>query len=206
MSEEKIYLIPKGELTHPIGQKIHFRDVANLCPEKNTDMILDVVIHDGSGNEALELIKVEQLLDIAQKAKPQIHFELCSIEDVLINFEDEKKSKTPLNFLFNAIIYLMLFLGSALSVMYFHIDVGMKDAHLEFVRIFGGGTELGYKIIAVTYSIGLTAGIIFYFQNRKLSGTRLPSPVEIKMSTYDSGVSAYLKEKLKGKQKKGDEK
>ena len=203
MSDKKIYLIPKGELTHPVRQKVHFRDVASLCPEKNTDKILDFVVHNGSGSEAIELIKVETLLDIAQKTNPQSHFELCSIEDVLITFEDDKKLKTPFTYLFNAIIYFMLFLGSALSVMYFHIDVGMKEAHWEFVRIFGGGTELGYNIIAVTYSIGMTVGIIFYFQNKKLSGTRLPSPVEIKLSTYNSGVSAYLKDKLNSKQKKG---
>ncbi|MBQ3105729.1 MAG: stage V sporulation protein AA [Lachnospiraceae bacterium] len=85
------------------------------------------------------------------------------------------------------------FFGTMYTVMAYHNDVAIHDlfSHL-YVFVMGEKSD-GYTILELAYSIGLSLGIvIFYNHIGKRRLTPDPSPVEVEMRLYDDNVNHAL--------------
>jgi stage V sporulation protein AA len=196
---DRIYIAPKKSIGIDAGVDAAFFDVADAySPTLDVTELLKTRVYEGNGEERVTRVKCRDLMEAAYGMFPGASVELLgSFDDVLIVAERKRASSSgPLKLAANFAIYLLLFLGSALSVMYFHIDVGMLDTQREFARALGNGGDAGLRIIAVAYSIGLMLGMLLFFRNRKVAGRKVPSPIDLKMESYNSGVVGYLLRRL----------
>ena len=79
--------------------------------------------------------------------------------------------------------------------MAFHNDIGIKDIFASVYEIVTGETSDGFTVLEISYSIGLAAGIILFFNHigsRRL--TKDPTPVEVEMRLYENDVDTTLVE------------
>ncbi len=77
--------------------------------------------------------------------------------------------------------------------MAFNNDVQVHDVFAQIYELFAGKEHEGFTILECSYSIGLGAGIlIFYnhFGKRKLS--KDPTPLEIEMRLYENDINTTL--------------
>ncbi len=84
-----------------------------------------------------------------------------------------------------AIAVLVLLLGSALGLCWFHSDVDMVHAQERLFTLITG-TELSDRsFITIPYVIGVVAGVIIFYA---LPGRREITPMEVKLVDYQEDM------------------
>jgi stage V sporulation protein AA len=193
-----IYIVPKESFTVNTNSEVKFSDIAELySKDMKLDQLMNTVVLKTEDKEGFVAKSPFELISICMDYYPNAQVELVKYDDILISVESIKKRSSFGGKIINSAIYMLLFFGSALSVMYFHIDVGMLETQKEFAAIFGSQTDLSVKILGIAYSIGIAVGMFFFFKNKKVDEQRIPSPIDIKMSSYKDNVVSFLKNKIK---------
>ncbi|GFI61552.1 hypothetical protein IMSAG049_00711 [Clostridiales bacterium] len=94
-------------------------------------------------------------------------------------------------------VCIVLFGGAMTAIMSFHSDAQMPAVFQNMYRIFFGIESTKPYIIYVPYSIGLTVGIIVFFNH--FAGkymTEDPTPIEVQMSTYEKEATDSIIDNL----------
>lgn len=89
-----------------------------------------------------------------------------------------------------AFVCITLFGGAMTAIMSFHSDAQIPSVFATMYRIFFNRQTDKPYIIFVPYSIGLSVGIITFFNHfigKKISND--PTPIEVQMTTYDKEVT-----------------
>jgi stage V sporulation protein AA len=92
-----------------------------------------------------------------------------------------------------ALIWMLLFIGSALAIMNFHEDVSMQQMHQRLYTIITGEKVDKPLLFQIPYSIGLGLGMILFFNHvfRKRINEE-PSPLEVEMFNYQQALDQYV--------------
>jgi stage V sporulation protein AA len=123
-------------------------------------------------------------------------------DETIISFCKEKKQEKPL-IVFGKVlsVCLILLCGGAIAIMTFHTDAAVPDVFTEFYILFLGNDDLKPYIIEIPYSIGITVGIVtFYNHFSKITLTKDPSPIEVEITKYNQDVMNTIREKLDKKE------
>ena len=101
--------------------------------------------------------------------------------------------KGPRQWLKVVLVCLVSFFGTAFTIMAYHNDVGIHEVFGEIYRIFMGSEPVGVNVLEISYSLGLAAGIIVFFNH--IGGWRItkdPTPIEVSMRNYEEDVNKAL--------------
>jgi stage V sporulation protein AA len=85
------------------------------------------------------------------------------------------------------------FFGTAFTIMAYHNDIGINEVFEEVYRMVMNAEPGGVNVLEVSYSIGLAAGIIMFYNH--VGGRRLtkdPTPLEVAMRNYEQDVDKAL--------------
>ena len=77
--------------------------------------------------------------------------------------------------------------------MAFNNDVSTTDMFGRFYTLLTGEQSDGFTILELSYSLGLSAGIVAFFNH--IGGRRLtkePTPIEVEMRLYEDDVNTTL--------------
>lgn len=94
-----------------------------------------------------------------------------------------------------ALIALLCFFGAAFTIMAFHNDISIDDIFSKVYLLVTGMESSGFTALEISYSIGLSAGIILFFNHigtRRI--TKDPTPIEVQMRQYEGDVVTALVE------------
>lgn len=81
-----------------------------------------------------------------------------------------------------AVAFLLLMIGSALAITWFHADVNMLDAQQSLFRLFTGHRAENTWLITIPYAAGVFLGVSLFYA--LLGRKETVSPLEIKLSEY----------------------
>ena len=91
------------------------------------------------------------------------------------------------------LVSLVSFFGTAFTIMAFHVDVQIRNVFAIIYQIILGKESTGVTILEISYSVGLAAGIILFFNH--IGGRRItkdPTPIEVAMRKYEEDVDMAL--------------
>ena len=77
--------------------------------------------------------------------------------------------------------------------MAYNTDVGAKELFMNLSMLFLGNPKAGVVCLTIAYSIGLTFGMILFFNH--LGGRKLtsdPTPLEVQMRLYEKDISTTI--------------
>ena len=95
------------------------------------------------------------------------------------------------------------FFGAAFTIMAFNNDVDVTRLFGQIHELATGEETSGFTILEVTYSVGLTVGILLFFNHfGKKRFTVDPTPMEIQMRLYENDIQTTLVENAS---RRGDE-
>ena len=80
-----------------------------------------------------------------------------------------------------AAAFLILLLGSALGLAWFHSDVDMPGAMEEVYRLFTGQPVTDERLITIPYIIGVALGTAVFYA---LGSRNAVTPLDVKLSDY----------------------
>lgn len=187
-----IYLQLRKHVKLPIGQAVRIRDVARvLSNSKLESSLLDVVIkqpREQDGN--LVLIDMLQIIASIQDCDPAIQVEYIGEPQVIV--EMVRPGKKPLFLLF-ILVWLLLFFGSALTIMNFHADVSMQAVQVRIVEMITGERDEHPYLFQGAYSIGIGFGMVVFFNHLfKKKWNEEPTPLEVEMYLYQENLNQFV--------------
>lgn len=93
---------------------------------------------------------------------------------------EEKQNRTrPLR---TALAFLILMIGSALAITWFHSDVNMMDAQQSLFRLITGRQADNPWLITAPYALGVFLGVAMFYA--LLGKKRSVAPLDIKLEEY----------------------
>lgn len=149
--------------------------------------------HFGKQDSKRVVLSSLELVKLMEEASPGISVEVVGETDVLVEWVDVNRHKSMGQWLKAALVCLVSFFGTAFTIMAYHNDVGINEVFTEIYRMVMAREPEGLNVLEVSYSIGLAAGIIVFFNH--IGGRRLtkdPTPLEVAMRNYEQDVDMAL--------------
>ena len=115
--------------------------------------------------------------------------------DIIVTYEDQKTPPKAWHILKTAFVAAVTFFGAAFSIMAFNNDVDVTKLFGQLYELVTGQETGGFTILEITYSIGITAGILIFFNHfGKKRFTVDPTPMEVQMRLYENDIQTTLAE------------
>lgn len=139
--------------------------------------------------------RIVSVLYVIQKIHtqyPELEIQNLGENDFVISYHPEKQSKV-LERLKIILVCVVSFFGAMFSMMTFNEDVSTRETFGKVYEWVMGTKASGITILEITYSIGVSVGIIVFFNHiGKKYITNEPSPVEVEMSGYEQQINDTL--------------
>ncbi len=133
------------------------------------------------------------LIQLMEENCPGIQVQLIGEPDVLIERVEPDMHKNFSHLLRCIFVCLISFFGTAFTIMAYHNDIGINEVFSEIYRLLMGREADGLNPLEISYSVGLAAGIILFFNH--IGGRRItkdPTPIEVAMRMYEQDVNTTL--------------
>lgn len=146
-------------------------------PEKKTQLVISIL----------------KIIEVITKELPSAEIQNIGEEDVIINYTPPSRSAKIKECIFTIFICLVAFFGGGYAIMAYNTDAGAKELFTYLSMLFLGNATSGVTCLIVTYSIGLSLGMILFFNH--IGGKKLtsdPTPLEVQMRLYENDLGTTI--------------
>jgi len=190
--KDLVYLRMKKKLILNSMQKIVLKDIAYLSAAQELKEKLDSLPVYNITKKDKNIVVIDSFLIIEHinKEFPDIEIQVIGPTYTIIQIE---KQKRPSSILFVSFVWIILFIGSAMTIMNFHYDVSMQEVQQKLHFLITGEQSEFPLWIQIPYSIGLGVGMLLFFNhwfNKRFNEE--PSPLEIEIYNYQQNLDQYL--------------
>lgn len=187
-----LYLRLKRKVQARKNSLIRLQDVADIsssCSMKESIQNLPLYQITEKDKEYVVLDSFH-LIQHIQKYQSDVVVELLGPSETIISVIPSHK-KVP--FLLVSFVWLILFIGTAMTIINFHYDVSMQEVHQKIHFMFTGTYEKYPLFLQIPYSIGLGIGVVLFLNhwfNKRFNEE--PSPLELELFQYKNDVNDYI--------------
>jgi stage V sporulation protein AA len=207
LSASTLYLRFRKRVRLDKDQPILLRNIADLLadPEIEEKLHSHVISYPNPQDGNLILIDMLMVIRSIRKIYPAIRIEGIGEPHVLIEIKSERARP---HFIILALVWLLLFVGSGLTILNFHADVSMLEVHQRIYELLTGKQVQHPYFLQIPYSFGIGLGMVLFFNHVfKKKFSEEPSPLEVEMFLYQESTNRYVIAQEYGKirkQKKRD--
>ncbi|MGN1401233.1 MAG: stage V sporulation protein AA [Bacillus sp. (in: firmicutes)] len=188
---EIVYLRLRNRVKVRGRKDIKVGDIAKLIgPEELVDHLKGIHLRTISKSDRnLVIFDLIQVIERIVAAYPQVEIQGVGPDQTLLEVEMKKKK---INTFYFGAVWLLLFVGSAVTIMNFHEDVSMRPVQIKLYKIITGEYSSHPYILQIPYSIGLGLGMVLFFNHFfKKRFNEEPSPLEVEMFNYQQDLDRY---------------
>lgn len=142
--------------------------------------------------EDKEIVVIDSFLIInhLNNLYTNLEFQLVGPTHTIIRIKDKKKAPS---ILIVAFVWLILFIGTAMTIMNFHYDVSMQEVQQKLSYMFTGEYNEFPLWLQIPYSFGLGIGMLLFFNYWfKKRFNEEPSPLEVELFNYQEDLDNYV--------------
>ncbi len=190
---ESVY-IKSAQSVLVTNHRVLLKDVLTIYTEnkklQNSIGSLHLYTFESKGQLSVSIMKIIQLIldnfpdvDVVNLGEP----------DFIAIYDPPSQKEKIKERIFTVFLCLIAFFGGGYAIMAYNTDVGAKELFTYLSMLFLGDAEKGTFCLSITYAIGLTIGMIIFFNHwgsRKL--TKDPSPLEVQMRLYERDVNTAI--------------
>ena len=141
------------------------------------------------------VISVLKIIACIHEQYPNLDIQNLGETDIILTYENQNTPGNVVHLLKTAVVVVLVFCGSAFSIMAFHNDVSITKLFSQIYLALTGVESDGYTILEVSYSIGIIIGILGFFNHfGKKRFTVDPTPLEVQMRLYENDIQTTLVE------------
>ncbi len=149
------------------------------------------------------VVSVLKIIECIHEKYPGLQIQNMGETDIIVTFEDQKTPPLAWHILKTVFVAAVTFFGAAFSIMAFNNDVDVTKLFGQIHELVTGQESDGFTILEITYSIGITAGILIFFNHfGKKRFTVDPTPMEVQMRLYENDIQTTL---VEASSRKGEE-
>ena len=172
-----LYLQLKARTVKLPGEPLFVRDVADARDSENAQ-VMDLPV-ECPRKEGVWRLPAMAVVKAVMAQCPEVTV-LGPAECFVHIVPREKQNHTrPLR---TAFAFLLLMVGSALAITWFHADVNMLDAQQSLYRMITGEEIENFQWITIPYSVGVFLGVSLFYA--LLGRRRTVAPLQIKLEEY----------------------
>lgn len=185
---------------------VFLKDIASLYCEDKAILarVKAIRLHTFRGNGKKRFfISMTEVIELVKETVSGVEVESIGEPDMIAERVYVEKKKGAVEVLKILLVSLVCFFGASFTIMAFHNDIGIVDVFGKYYELVMGRQSNGFTVLEISYSIGLAAGIIIFFNHigsRRL--TKDPTPIEVEMSIYEEDVEKTL---IKTASREGEE-
>ncbi|KTD87110.1 stage V sporulation protein AA [Paenibacillus etheri] len=193
-SAPAIYIQLKNRVSVPKGKDITLGDIAFLIAEPELKKSLESILlkepEQSDGN--LILIDLLMVIPLIHELLPDAVIEPIGEGRTIVQIEGPMERRKPSVAMF-VLVWLLLFFGSALTIMNFHADVNMLEVQIRIVEMITGHRDEHPIVFQIAYSIGIGFGMVIFFNHLfKKKWNEEPTPLEVEMYLYQKNIDHYV--------------
>lgn len=177
---------------------VRLGDVAKLaCTDESVKKHLEAlqILQIQAEKSERYVFSVLKIIELIHECYPELEIRNLGETDFIIEYESETYAVGKWNRLKAVAVCMIIFFGSAFSIMAFNNDVGVTQVFQQVYELIMGEPTDGFTILEATYSVGIAVGIIVFYNH--FGGKRLtkdPTPMEVQMRLYEDDVNTTLVE------------
>lgn len=141
------------------------------------------------------VIGVLKVIELIHQGYPAYTVDIVGETETIVEQIMGKSKPVWIDWLKVILVSAICFFGTMYTVMSYHNEISIDDLFSQVYSIATGQESDGFTALEVSYSIGLSLGIIVFYNHlgkRKL--TPDPSPITVEMRTYEDDVNRSLVE------------
>lgn len=140
-------------------------------------------------HEHAQAFSILKVIERIHQDYPSVEIVNCGENDFIVEYQHETIKKPLIEKLKLVLISVIVFFGSAFTIMTFHVDVGIQQTFNIFYEQLMGTEKPAVTELEISYSIGLAVGIIVFFNHfSRKKITRDPTPMEMEMKKYNQDL------------------
>lgn len=139
------------------------------------------------------IVSILKIIETINQHFPDVDVENLGEGDFILSYQPQSKFEKIKETACAVFICLIAFFGGGYAIMAYNTDVGAKELFMNLSMLFLGNPKAGVVCLTIAYSIGLTFGMILFFNH--LGGRKLtsdPTPLEVQMRLYEKDISTTI--------------
>lgn len=197
MKKETVYLKLERDVKVS-NYDVTIRDVAGISCNDNTlaaKIKCIKLFQINAEKSKREIISVIKVVDCIIQEFPDAEIQSIGEMECVVEYIGDKRKHKLWDIIKVIFVSLIGFFGAAFAIMTFNEDVSVVDVFESIYSYVFGVTKEGPGILEAMYSVGLTAGIVLFYNH--IGGRRItkdPTPIEVQMRIYENDVNDALVE------------
>lgn len=185
-----------GQNVQVMNKKILLQDIAEIYSIDNdiTKEIGSTVLYTvkGDKNEILAF-SVMKVIGIIQKAYPGVTIQNIGEPEFIVEYKMPEPDKKWLEYIKLIFVSLIVFFGSAFTIMTFNTDVSVGDVFNDFYYLVTGVHKSDGSILEIAYSIGIPVGILGFYNHFKSAKVHDdPTPIHTEMRIFEEDLNKTI--------------
>ena len=179
-----------------MDRRVCVKDIASLycADDKISAKAKSLKVHQfGEKEKKRQAVSILWVIELIERECPGVSVENIGENATLIELVDVKRHKGPVQMLKLVFVSMISFFGTGFTIMAFHNDISINKIFSRIYEMVMGHPSDSYSILEVSYSIGLAAGIILFFNH--IGGRRItkdPTPIEVALRSVETEVKTAL--------------
>lgn len=173
----------------------------NVIPRIKTIKVMKMQEKEGQR----KVISILKIIKLIHEIYPNMDVQNLGETDIIVTYEEQKPTGMISHLIKIGFTAVLTFTGAAFAIMTFNNDVSVRKLFSQIYQLMTGIKPQGSTILELSYSIGLTIGILLFFNHfgkKKFSVD--PTPLEVQMRTYENEIQTTLVENASRKGKELD--
>ncbi len=189
---ETVYIRMRNRIEKRLNEDVMLSDLAQVITADDlVEQLNNLIIYSISESDRnIIIIDSTRVIKAIRSINQNLEIQIIGPAQTIIEVIFKKKDVSIPIFL---LVWLLLFIGSALTIMNFHEDVSMQAVHQKLYKIITGKEVEKPLIFQIPYSIGLGLGMIIFFNHVfKKRFNEEPSPLEVEVFSYQQALDQYV--------------
>jgi len=190
--KQTIYIRLCHKILGTVGQEIYVRELAQvIAPKEMRERIETLCVYCIKPEDnTFVVIDAMDLIRAINRIYPASDIQTIGPSQTIIAVTVRKQRFKRMLF---TLVWVLLFIGSGLTIMNFHEDVAMPEVHRKIYTMVTGRVNDKPLMLQIPYSIGIGIGMILFFNHIfKKRFNEEPSPLEVEMFNYEQDLDRYI--------------
>ncbi|MBD5555257.1 MAG: stage V sporulation protein AA [Roseburia sp.] len=148
----------------------------------------------------MQVFSVLKVIELIHEEYPSVDVTNEGESDFIVEYIPNPEKPKWLNAIKTVVLCVIIFFGSAFTIMAFNNDISVTDIFSKFYLQVMGKPSNGVTELEICYSIGMAIGITVFFNHvghKKI--TPDPTPIQVEMRKYENDIDTAFIENAERK-------
>lgn len=179
-----------------VNKRITLQDIAEVyaLDQEMVKQLGKIVIYTAKGDKnEKKVVSALKLIQVIQKEYPDVQVEPIGETDTVVEYRLPVPKRKALEYAKLLVMSLIVFFGSAFTIMTFNEDVSVRDVFDQIYKLVMGVEKEGGSVLEIAYCVGMPIGILGFYNHFSASKVKEdPTPIHIEMRTYEEDMNKAI--------------